>query len=318
MAWKRRRTPRHELEADGDGLAHRLRGRCRRGPDRSAEVRTLSPERVDLGPDRVGDDDLGGLSRQLGLGADAPGRGGARGDLYEEGRDAADDAVGDGAVVQVLGGGARVQRDRRVLQRLGAESLDERAGRENERVAGLDALSPHIRQHVRHAAERRGLARRRPMHEVGELARLVAGQEEPRAPDKEDLRFADPRGIELVVHDDGAGAVEDEPAALVPETLRGAAVRLAEGLAQRNLDARGEVVVVLLLREIGDLASDIRARVRALLPCDLAKEVETALRAERRPKRRLAREDDVGRIRTELGGRAQLRDEARLAHRGRV
>src|SRR5438067_581378 len=115
-----------------------------------------------------------------------------------------------------------------------------------------------------------------------------------------------------------SGSGLTRPAALVPETLRSAAVRLAEGLAQRNLDARGEVVVVLLLREIGDLASDIRARVRALLPCDLAKEVETALRAERRPKRRLAREDDVGRIRTELGGRAQLRDEARLAHRERV
>ena len=156
------------------------------------------------------------------------------------------------------------------------------------------------------------------MHEVRELARLIAGEEQPRPAHEKDVRRADPGRVELGVDDDRAGAMERDTAALVAEALRRAPVRLTEGAAKRDLDARGEVVVVLLLREIGDLASDIRARVRALLPCDLAKEVETALRAERRPKRRLAREDDVGRIRTELGGRAQLRDEARLAHRGRV
>ena len=64
------------------------------------------------------------------------------------------------------------------------------------------------------------------MDEVRELSGLVPGQEEPRAPHKEDLRGADACRVELVVHYDGAGAVQRDAPVLIAKALRGAAVRL--------------------------------------------------------------------------------------------
>src|SRR6266704_162252 len=115
------------------------------------------------------------------------------------------------------------------------------------------------------------------MHEVRELARFVTGKEEPSAPHEKDLRRADPRCVELVVHDYGARAMKRDASALIAKALCGAAIRLPQRLAQRDLDSRGEVVVVLLAREFGDLLRDVSAGV-SLQAHDLAQEVEAPLR----------------------------------------
>ena len=84
-----------------------------------------------------------------------------------------------------------MQRDRGALQRLGAERVDERGAREDDRVARLDRLAPHLREHIRVRTERRGLALGGPMDEIGELTGLVAREKEPCAADEEHLRAAD-------------------------------------------------------------------------------------------------------------------------------
>src|SRR6266568_3950865 len=155
------------------------------------------------------------------------------------------------------------------------------------------------------------------MYEVGELARFVAGKEQARASHEKDLRCADPRRVELIVHDDRARAVERDTSALIAKALCGAAIRLPQRLAKRDLDPRGEVVVVLLASEVGDLLRDVSAGV-SLQTCDLAQEVEASLRPQRRAERGFGRDDHVGRTRSELGGRADLRRQALLSHRWRV
>ena len=65
---------------------------------------------------------------------------------------------------------------------------------------------------------------------------------------------------------------------LIAKALRGPAIRLPQGLSERDLDPGREVVVVLLTREIGDLFCDVAAGV-PVLPRDLAQEVEAPLRS---------------------------------------
>src|SRR5206468_2307594 len=166
-----------------------------------------------------------------------------------------------------------------------------------------------IRQDIRDAAERLGLASRGPMHEVRELTGFVARKEEPRAPHEKDLRGADPGRVELVVHDDRAGAMERDSPALIAQALRRPAIRLPQRLAERDLDPGGEVIVVLLTSEVGDLFRDVAAG-GAVLARDLAQEVEASLRPERRAQGRFARDDHVRRAGAELGSRADLRREA--------
>ena len=137
-------------------------------------MRTAPPYRLEPRANAVRDQYLCGL-RPRRLWEDSARRPGRGGDLDEERGDAADHTVGDRTVVDVLGGGTGMQRDRRVLQRLGAESFDEATRRQDERVAWLDALTPHVRQDVSDAAQRLGLARRSPMDEVREFSRFVAG-----------------------------------------------------------------------------------------------------------------------------------------------
>ncbi|OLD51758.1 MAG: hypothetical protein AUI58_06100 [Chloroflexi bacterium 13_1_40CM_2_70_6] len=218
--------------------------------------------------------------------------------------------------MDVLRGRARVQRDRGVLECFRTEALGERARREDERVAGLDRLSPDVGQHIGLDPEGRGLPGGRAVDEVRELPGLVAGEEEARTPYEEDPGSADSRGVQLVVHDDRARAVERHAPALIAKTLRRAAVRLPQGAAQRDLDARRKVVVVLLAREVGDLARE-RSRGRGHRR-DLAEEIEPALRAECRPERRLTHDRDVGRIGTQPRGGTDLRDEAGGSHLCRV
>jgi len=210
-----------------------------------------------------------------------------------------------------------VKSDRGVFKRFGAEALDQPAGREDERVARLDALTPHVRQYVGDAAQRFGLARRRPMDEIRELSRFVAGQKESRAPYEEDLRGADPRRVELVVHDHRAGAVKRHASALVTEALSGPTIRLPQRLAERHLDPRRKVVVVLLASEVGHFLRDIAARA-PVLPRDLTQEVEAPFRPERRAKGGFARDDHVWGTGSQLRGRADLRREAQRSHRWRV
>jgi hypothetical protein len=155
------------------------------------------------------------------------------------------------------------------------------------------------------------------VHEVRELARLVAGKEQSSTPNEEDLRRADPRRVKLVVHHDGARAMQGDASALIFEALRGAAIRLPERLAQRDLDPGGEVVVVLLPREVGDLLRDLAAGV-PLLTRDLDQEIEAALGPQSRAQGGFARDDDVGRAGSDLGRRADLRRKAHLSHRWRV
>ena len=69
--------------------------------------------------------------------------------------------------------------------------------------------------------------------------------------------------------------------ALIAKALRGAAIRLPQGLSERDLDPSGEVVVVLLPGEVSDLLRDIAAGV-APLARDLDQEVEASLRPKRR------------------------------------
>src|SRR5882762_9637826 len=94
-----------------------------------------------------------------------------------------------------------MERHRRVLQRIRTETLDERGAREDDRVARLDRLPPHLRQHVGIDSERYCFARRRLMDEVGELAGLVTWEEQPCAAHEEDLRATNARRVQLVVHD---------------------------------------------------------------------------------------------------------------------
>src|SRR3954471_12194901 len=111
------------------------------------------------------------------------------------------------------------------------------------------------------------------MHEVGELAGLVARKEEPRATHEEDLGSSDARAVDLVVHHDGACKMKRDAPALILELLRGTPIGLAQRAAERHLDARGEIVVVLGLRELGALPRDREcgaSRSRA----DLAEEEE--------------------------------------------
>ena len=286
--------------------------------DRFGDVRTVTPHRVDPRPDRVGDDDLRRLDRDLGLGRYSRGGRRARADLDEERGDAAGDPVGDRAVVDVLGGGPRMERHRGVLERLRAETFHECAGREDEGVTGLDTLTPHVGQHVGNPSERCRLPRRRSVHEVRKLAGLFARQEQSRAPNEKDLSGTDPRGVQLVVDHHRARAMKRDPTALVTQPLRRATVRLPQGFAQRDFDASREVVVVLLPREICDLAREIGRGIRPVLARDLAEEIKTPLRAQRRTQGRLAGEDDVGSPGANVRGAPQLRDEARLPHPGRV
>src|SRR6185503_17798744 len=129
------------------------------------------------------------------------------------------------------------------------------------------------------------------MNEVGELAGLVARQEQPRATHEEDLRPADARRVQLVVHDDRARALERDGSAVLTEPLRRAAVGLTQGASERDLDARGEVVVVLLPRELGYLAGDL---LRGPGRRRLEQEIEPALRAEGRAGLGLVDQDHVG------------------------
>jgi hypothetical protein len=76
------------------------------------------------------------------------------------------------------------------------------------------------------------------MDEVGELPGLIAGEEESGTAHEEDLRAADPRGVELVVDDHGARALQRDGAAVLAEALRRAPVRLTECPPQRDLDTR--------------------------------------------------------------------------------
>src|SRR5205823_1606033 len=143
------------------------------------------------------------------------------------------------------------------------------------------------------------------------LAGLFARQEQSRAPNEKDLGGTDPRGVQLVVDHHRARAMKRDPTALVTQPLRRATVRLPQGFAQRDFDASREVVVVLLAREIG-------RGIRPVLARDLAEEIKTPLRAQRRTQGRLAGEDDVGSPGANVRGAPQLRDEARLPHPGRV
>ena len=111
------------------------------------------------------------------------------------------------------------------------------------------------------------------MDEVRELTRLIAWEEQSRASHQKHLRRADSRRVQLVVHDHRARAVECDASALIAKALRGPTIRLPERLSQRDLDPRGEVVVVLLTSEVGDLPGDVRAGV-PLLARDLAQKVE--------------------------------------------
>ena len=275
-AWKRRRSPRHQLEADRHGLPHRLRCGQGRGADRLRDLGTPAPDGFESRANALRDEHLCGLGGRW-LGDDPACRAGRGAHLDEDRGGAADDAVRDGAVVDVLGRRARVERDRGILQRFGAEALDERARSQNERVARLDALAPHVGQHIGDAAERLCFPRRGAMYEVGELARFVAREEEASASHEKDLRCADPRRVELVVHDDRARAVECDTSALIAKALCGPAIRLPQRFAERDLDPRGEVVVVLLTSEVGDLLRDVAAGI-TVLPRDLAQEVEAPLR----------------------------------------
>ena len=125
-AGQRRSAPRHELEADGHRLPHRLGRRRRRGADRLRDVRTAPPHGLDARADAVGDQYLRRL-RPLRLRQNATRRGARGGHLDEDRRDTADHAIGDSAVVDVLRRRARVERDRGVLQRFGTEALDQTA-----------------------------------------------------------------------------------------------------------------------------------------------------------------------------------------------
>ena len=89
-------------------------------------MRTAPPHRFDSRADAIGDQYLRGLRPQR-LRQNAA-RGGARGcHLDEDRRDAADHAIGDSTVIDVLRRRARVERDRGVLQRFGTEALDQTA-----------------------------------------------------------------------------------------------------------------------------------------------------------------------------------------------
>src|SRR2546422_4875055 len=155
------------------------------------------------------------------------------------------------------------------------------------------------------------------MDEIRELSRFVSGKKEPRAPDEEDLGGADPGGVELVVDDHRARAVERYASALIAKALRSPTIRLPERLAERDLDPRRKVVVVLLPCEIGHFLRDVAPRV-ALLSCDLAQEIEAALRPQRRAEGRLARDDHVRRAGPQLRCGADLRRKAQRPHRWRV
>ena len=117
---------RHELAADRDAL-RRFTARCRReatgadGRVRSAAVCSRSNRRPM--PDRLRDEDLGSRAGiGLGRGRDAR-RGGHRGRDLDEDHAAAACAPpsADELLVQVLGCGTRVQRDRGIEQRVRAE-----------------------------------------------------------------------------------------------------------------------------------------------------------------------------------------------------
>src|SRR2546425_9010042 len=155
------------------------------------------------------------------------------------------------------------------------------------------------------------------MHEVRELAGFVAREEESRTPHEKNLRRADAGRVQLVVHDDRARAMKRDAPALIAEALRGPTVRLAQRLAEGDLDPGGKVVVILLTSEVGDLFGDVAAGV-AVIARDLAQEVEPPLRPERRAEGRLARDDHVGRAGSQLRRCADLRREACLSHGWRV
>ena len=300
MPRQRRAALRHELEPDGHALRRRgcdgRRGRLHQ----SADALPVTPDRVDARADGLRDHDLGRFLERCGRRRHTRRRAGGLRELDEKSGIAALDAVRDRAVVDVVGGGARVQGHRGALQCLRAEPVDERARRDDERVARLDRLTPHLRHDVTVRAERRGLARARAMNEVRELPGLVAREKEPRAPHEEHLRRADARSVDLVVHDDRAGDVEADPRAAFLQLLIGAPIRLPQRASQAHLDAAGEVVVVLLLRKVGDLARDLHAGRGRSRARDLAQQIEPSLRAQLRAGLGLADDDDLGLARSHI------------------
>ena len=155
------------------------------------------------------------------------------------------------------------------------------------------------------------------MNEIRELSRFVSGKKEPRPPHEENLGGADPSGVQLVVDDHRAGAVERYASMLIAKALRSPTIRLPERLAERDLDPGRKVVVVLLPCEIGHFLRDVAPRV-AVLPCDLAQEIEAALRPQRRAEGRFAGNDHVRRAGPQLRCGADLRRKAQLSHRWRV
>ena len=203
-------------------------------------------------------------------------------------------------------GRTRMKRDRRALQCLRAQTFDQCAARDDECVAGLDRLAPHLRHDVWFGAQRCGVARRRPVHEVSELAGLVPREEESRAPHQEHLRRADARAVDLVVHHDGARHMQPVRRALLLHALRRSAIRQAQSAAERHLDATGEVVEVLLLREVGHLARDRHAGPGC---AHLTEQIEAALRAEGRADVGLVYDNDVRLACSDIGRTADLGDE---------
>ena len=147
------------------------------------------------------------------------------------------------------------------------------------------------------------------MHEVRELAGLVAGKEQARAAHKEDLRRADVRAVDLVVHDDGACEVQRDIGPLLLQALLCSSIGLTECATERDGDAGGQVVEVLLLREVRDLARDRDAGRERPRTRDLAEQIEASLCPQQRTGLRLVREDDVGLARPHVSRAADRRDE---------
>lgn len=280
---------------------HRLRGRT--------DARALAPEPVEPRADGLCGGDLGG-GRDAGGRRRDPRRGpGGGGELDEQHRVAAGEPLGDEPVVQVLGRGPRVEGHRSRLQGVRTQPLDERSRGEDEGVARFDLLAPDRRQQVRLGAERRCLACGGAVHEVRELAGLDPRQEQPGMTDEEHLARADPCGVGLAPHHHGARAVQERCSTHLLEPLGRTAIGVPQRLAQRHLDPGGEVVVVLIPRQLRELARE-RHRARTAGGC-LAQDVEASFGPERRPDLGLVHEDDVGSL-PDVGRAAHLRREAGL------
>ena len=177
----------------------------------------MARDAIDARADRLREHDLVAQTSELGRRDDARRGGRCGGDLDEQRARAAAHAVGHGAVVDMLRRRPRVERHRGAPQLLGAEGSDEGAGRDDHGVARLHGLTPDRGQQVGLGAQRGRALCGGALDEVREIARLLARKEEAGAAHEEDLRPADPHGVQLVVHDHDAGQVEGERAASVAE-----------------------------------------------------------------------------------------------------